>query len=157
MLVGEIDRDITEETWCLASVSPNPFRVWNFYSDIEAAQENMDRANHREDQCCYEPMRYGDYLRKEKDSLVNTPLKEITEEQYDDALNVLPPMQWRRGTLETFLMSEFWTRTYTTMYAKYFGKCYQKMVDVCDPNTWITVTKINAHEEERKKYASLSH
>lgn len=157
MLVSTHQGKITDNTWCLASVAPNPFRVWSFYKDKDSACDNMDIANHREDKCFYEPMLYGEYTRKEREALLSQPMKEVTEEQYDEMLCVLPPLRWTRGVLESFFMSEFWTGTYTTMYASFNGKFYQKMVDYSDTSTWITPDMCLAHEQDRQKVCLHSH
>ncbi|MGL5436016.1 MAG: hypothetical protein ACRDBO_11535, partial [Lachnospiraceae bacterium] len=66
------------------------------------------------------------------------PLKETTEEQFEEALNVLPPLKWCTiDGIEMFCMSEMYTATYTNQYARYEGKYYKKMVDVTDKSTWL--------------------
>jgi hypothetical protein len=53
---------------------------------------------------------------------------EITEKQYDDNLNILPPLKWQGGT---FYMSEFLTGDLTTKFSrdKKTGKYYAEVVD----------------------------
>ena len=56
---------------------------------------------------------------------LDEPIKRITEEDWDYALNVLPPMKWRNGSgAETFMMSERLsgdiTRIYTRIGDEYF-------------------------------------
>lgn len=73
----------------------------------------------------------------------NNPLRMETYREFMDALEVLPPEQWRnRDGFETFLMSEYWTGSYTTQHASLNlgGKhiCACRLVDVRDERTWIT-------------------
>jgi len=50
---------------------------------------------------------------------LDEPTKRITEDDWDDALNVLPPMKWNRYTeFETFMMSECITGDITRVYAR---------------------------------------
>lgn len=74
----------------------------------------------------------------ERNYYLSQELCEITEEDYNDALNVLPPLKWRTiDGVEMFLMSEFTTGSYTLQYAIYNGKYYCKTVDAYDTSTWI--------------------
>ena len=50
--------------------------------------------------------------------------KEITEEEYDDALNILPPVGWYNGG---FFMSERYTGNISSFYQKLNGKCYTSL------------------------------
>ena len=47
--------------------------------------------------------------------------KEITEEEYNDALNVLPPVAWYDGG---FFISERYTSNISDFYQKYNGRYY---------------------------------
>ena len=86
-----------------------------------------------------------EYREKERAKML-TPIEETTEKEYNNALDVLPPLAWRRfGELTLFCMSEFTWSTYTIQYGDYKGRYYSKMVNFCDKSTWIT-------EEEIKKF-----
>ena len=50
--------------------------------------------------------------------------KEISEKEYDDQLNILPPLQWYNGG---FFMSEYYTGTVTAFYQKWRGKYYTSL------------------------------
>lgn len=50
--------------------------------------------------------------------------KEITEEEYNDALNVLPPVAWYDGG---FFISERYTSNISDFYQKYNGKYYTSL------------------------------
>jgi len=82
----------------------------------------------------------------------NNPLKMETYREFMDALEVLPPEQWVQVEgFETFLMSEYWTGSYTTQHAcvTYQGKhiCASRMVDARDRSTWITREEVLAAYE----------
>lgn len=83
-------------------------------------------------------MTFSEFLEMERDYYISKPLEEVTEEDYHDAMNVLPP-EWM-GTMygvHMFTMSEHWTGPYTSQYARHGGKYYRKMVDCSDRSTWI--------------------
>jgi hypothetical protein len=70
--------------------------------------------------------------------MVSGEVKEITREDFYEALDCLPPLKWcTKSNVEMFCMREMYTGTYTTQYAKKDGKYYSAMVDVTDENTWI--------------------
>ena len=81
---------------------------------------------------------FEEFEKLQREYYINKPLHEISEEEYNDALNVLPPLKWCTiSGVEEFLMSEFYTGVYTTQYAKYNGRYYCKIVDAYDQTTWI--------------------
>ncbi|MBR4663912.1 MAG: hypothetical protein IKO93_08560 [Lentisphaeria bacterium] len=87
-----------------------------------------------------------DFYTAERKKMLADPLKRITEEQYWDALEVLPPLHYERldGGCERFCMREFFTATYTTQYFHSKEGCFCRMVDFADQTTWIM------HDEVRK-------
>ena len=71
---------------------------------------------------------------------VKNLIKEVTEEQFNAALDVLPPLKWCTiDGIEMFCISEMTDGTYTTQYAhnEHNGKYYCATVDVMDKSTWI--------------------
>ena len=77
---------------------------------------------------------------KRKRYIDNREIKEVTEEQFNDALDVLPPLKWCTiDGIEMFCISEMTDGTYTSQYAhdKHNGKYYCATVDVMDKSTWI--------------------
>lgn len=56
--------------------------------------------------------------------------KEVTEEDYDDALNVLPPVGWYGGG---FFMSERYTGNVSSFYQKLNGKYYSSLQRMSTP------------------------
>ena len=88
----------------------------------------------------YEIMSWEEFHRREREAILAGAMTEITAEQFNDALDALPPLRWvNHGGVEMFCCREMWTGTYTTQYARDHktGKYYSKMVDACDPSTWI--------------------
>jgi len=87
-----------------------------------------------------------DFYAAERKKMLADPLKRITEKQYWDALEVLPPLHYERldGGCERFCMREFFTNTYTTQYFHSKEGWFCRMVDFADQTTWIT------HDEVRK-------
>lgn len=88
----------------------------------------------------YQVMPFAGFLALERERLLSGPPQEITEDKYNEMLDVLPPLAWtKHHGVEMFCMSEFYTGTYTTQYAHDHktGKYYSKLVDYTDKSTWI--------------------
>lgn len=86
-------------------------------------------------------MTYGAFLDLEREKLLGSPMVEITQQEYNDALDVLPPLGWHtRNGIEEFCCREMYTGTYTTQYAfdKTKNRYFSKMVDYTDPATWFS-------------------
>lgn len=85
-------------------------------------------------------MLWSEWQKQKRESILSKPLKEVTEKEYNDMLNVLPPLHYiSRNGITMFCMSEMYTETYTNQYA-YDSKndrYYVKYVDVKDRSTWI--------------------
>lgn len=83
-------------------------------------------------------MRYDEYALKKEEHYLERLMVEITSEQYEEALNVLPPL--RHGInegIKGFFMVEFTDGPYTQQYACIGGKYYTKLVNYHRPATWI--------------------
>lgn len=88
----------------------------------------------------YQVMAFADFLALERERLLSGPPQEITEDKFNEMLNVLPPLAWtEHHGVEMFCMSEFYTGIYTTQCAHDHktGKYYWKLVDYIDKTTWI--------------------
>lgn len=87
----------------------------------------------------FEAVTWDTYMARERERLLSIPLKEITEEEYNEKLNVLLPLYWTRVRgVEVFCMREMINFSYTDQYAHVDGgKYYTKVVDVNDRSTWI--------------------
>lgn len=85
-------------------------------------------------------MSFDDFLALQKKQLITGELTEVTEEKFNEMLDILPPLHWVTiNGVEMFCMSEMYTMTYTTQYAHIKGtdKYYCAMVDARDKSTWI--------------------
>lgn len=88
----------------------------------------------------YRAMRYSDFERIQRERILKQPLHEVTEQDYEEMLDVLPPLHWVEiNGVSEFCMMEMYTGCYTNQYAhdKKTGKYYQKLVDATDRDTWI--------------------
>lgn len=88
----------------------------------------------------YQVMAFADFLALERERLLSGPPQEITEDKYNEMLDILPPLAWtEHHDVEMFCMSEFYTGPYTTQYAHDHKteKYYSKLVDYTDKTTWI--------------------
>jgi hypothetical protein len=70
---------------------------------------------------------------KELDAVILQEAEEISEDDYDEMLGCLPPLKMGQNY---FIMSEFFTGTYTSQFYKKDGKFYHKMIDYKRPETW---------------------
>jgi hypothetical protein len=69
-------------------------------------------------------LRDADEFIAESEKAMTTDPVEITEEQYEYALEVLPPCDWQHGNgNQSFYMSEFYSGDVTTFYVR-LGKCH---------------------------------
>jgi hypothetical protein len=92
------------------------------------------------------------WFQMEREHLLgNAELHMETYREFMDALEVLPPQKWQCDAdlgFERFLMSEYWTGSYTTQHAcvTHQGKhiCASRMVDARDKSTWITREEVFA-------------
>lgn len=84
-----------------------------------------------------------------------TEPRQIDREDFDYALNVLPPMQWvRGGEYESFMMSERTNGKVTGIYAR-AGATYWKFEDVCTMSHTEIITKVRkAVDAQRETVAA---
>jgi len=127
---------VTESTPCV--FDKKHFWVHNFYDTMEQADIVCARENKKSDDHPYIVASFGVMMRMERKHLLK-PATSITESHWWEMLEVLPPMHWRQGIVETFMMSEFWTGNYTQQYGRFGDKYISKMIDVKDDSTWITI------------------
>lgn len=108
-----------------------------FYPEnAEYWQKQIDECKNAD----YRAMRYSDFARIQRQKLLKQPMCEVTAEDYEEMLDVLPPIHWVEiNGVSEFCMMEMFTGTFTNQYAhdKKTGKYYQKLVDVTDRDTWI--------------------
>lgn len=89
----------------------------------------------------YEIMSLDEFLTMKRKDVLSTPLKEISEEKYNEMFNMSPPLHHcSRDNVELFCMNEMVKDSNTYQYAhdRNTGKYYTKMVDSRDPFTWIS-------------------
>ena len=94
----------------------------------------------RESKYNYIIMTLGEFDQKQREAYLNTPLKEITEQIFDERLDILPPEKYCTiDNITMFCMCEHLTLNYTYQYAwdKNTNKYYSKIVDVSDKTTWV--------------------
>lgn len=87
-----------------------------------------------------EVIKYEDFEAAQRAALLADEPEEITEERYNEMLDVLPPLYYTtHNGFTMFCMREMWTASYTTQYAYHraTGKYYSCMVDAADRSTWI--------------------
>lgn len=83
---------------------------------------------------------WEEFQKIQRDFFISEKPVEVSEEDYYEHLDVLPPIHYiSRNGFTMFCMSEMYTGTYTTQYARdnKTGKYYCLTVDVTDPETWI--------------------
>lgn len=86
----------------------------------------------------YEIMTFDEFLKRQKIAMTGGEVVETTEAQFDEMLNILPPLKWCNiDGVEMFCMREMYTGTYTNQYARIGDRYYTAMVDVTDKETWI--------------------
>ncbi len=113
-----------------------------FWEKLAAKSENPNNKKIAESyrRADYQIMTFGDFLKLERDKILNEPLTEITAERFSEMLDILPPLAWTQHKgVEMFCMSEFYTGSYTAQYAHDHttDKYYTKLVDYRDKTTWI--------------------
>jgi hypothetical protein len=127
--------------------------IWSYSTSVKDLEEKYERLkSEREEIKDYIIMSEDDYLKGQRDSLIKSII-EIDEDDWDENLNVLPPLCWERNNgVESFCMSEMYTASYTAQYAKIkIGekiRYFTAMVDYLDRNTWIynRLNEINGGE-----------
>lgn len=83
-----------------------------------------------------------DYFARVRKVYLDPPAKEITEERYEEMLDVLPPCAYtHNGRYSMFYVSEALHFSYHGFYLhdKKTGKYWTKVCDACDRSTWIDV------------------
>lgn len=126
----------------IIAVDMNTLWAYDFARENETNDELLARANGYKESsnnnADYKVMSFDEYMQLKKERYLSDKVQEITEEEWEDKLNVLPPLYWCTiDGVNEFCLSEMYDDTFTTQYARYNGKYYSKMVDVADKRTWI--------------------
>lgn len=88
----------------------------------------------------FEAITLEEYKKRQREKWLSKEPKEITQEEYDYALNVLPPKKWfRNERYSMFFIGECTTMTFygQYLYDKASGKYYYAMADIFDESTWL--------------------
>ena len=88
----------------------------------------------------FEAVTLEEYVKRQREKWLSKEPKEITMEEYDYALNVLPPKVWiQNERYSMFFIGECTTMTYygQYLYDKVSGKYYTALTDICDKSTWL--------------------
>lgn len=145
-------------------------RIWSFVHDDEAPLEALNKcideclqsskqmlenitkypenADYwKERQASYERkaqtaevIEYEVFAKIERECILQDKPEEITEEKYNEMLDILPPLHYtEHNGYVMFCMREFLTGVYTSQYAyhKASGKYYTCIVGATDRSTWI--------------------
>ena len=83
---------------------------------------------------------WEEYEKLQREKWLSKDPKEITREEYVEALNVLPPKNWiRNERYSMFHIGECTTMTYygQYLYDKEAGKYYYGLTDIFDESTWL--------------------
>lgn len=80
------------------------------------------------------PWKEFDAIWKRKENALIGNWKEESDEEYEYALNVLPPVGWRDGG---FYISEAYTGIIHTFHQTYNGKCYNSLQKLNTPRSEI--------------------
>ena len=88
----------------------------------------------------FKAVTFEEFLELQREKWLSKEPKEITMEDYEYALNVLPPKNWiRNERYSMFFIGECTTMTFygQYLYDKASGKYYYAMADICDESTWL--------------------
>jgi len=95
----------------------------------------------------YTVMTFDEFFEVKKSIMLDNKITAISEEDYYDMLEVLPPLRWGNNKgVQSFFMSEFTSGSYTNQYAKGGTedepKYFCKQVDYNDYKTWIKLEEV---------------
>jgi hypothetical protein len=88
----------------------------------------------------FEAITFEEYENRMREKYLSKTPTEITEEEFDEALNVLPPLNWvRNEKFSMFFVSEALTLSFYSqyLYDKTSRKYYCATTDICDRSTWL--------------------
>lgn len=135
---GESPEEAVEEAFAKAHEDAERYAEYKkrYPENAEYWQKQIDECKNAD----YRAMRSSDFSRIQRQKFLRQPLHEVTAEDYEEMLDVLPPIHYVEiNGVSEFCMMEMFTGTFTNQYAhdKKTGKYYQKLVDVADRDTWI--------------------
>ena len=135
-------------------VSANIERAKEFYEKEEQSRRRLIMAYPKEKeywqaaldrtkkilQSGFRSVTWEEYCKLQREKWLSKEPKEITREEYDEALNVLPPKCWiQNERYSMFFIGECTTMTFygQYIYDKVSGKYYTALTDICDKSTWL--------------------
>lgn len=142
-------------TICLVDdVDANIERARNYYTDeVELYKHHLIHYPNMSDhwqlqlKVCKDILKAGfkavtwkEYVKLQREKWLSKEPKEITQEEYYYALNVLPPKNWiQNERYSMFFIGECTTMTFygQYLYDKASRKYYYAMADIFDESTWL--------------------
>lgn len=138
----------------LADVDKEISRARDFYQkDVETYEHHLvhypnmaEHWQHELERCQnvlnagFKAVDWEEYQKLQREKWLSKEPKEITREDYDYALNVLPPKKWiQNERFSMFFIGECTTMTFygQYLYDKVSGKYYTALTDICDESTWL--------------------
>ena len=121
------------ETWATWTARYNEYKYNNDEEGMNFAQKYINQSMKELDSL--RVIDSNEYYSEQR-RLILTGEKEISEDLYFDMLGCLPPLKMGE---KYFIMSEFYTGTYTRQFFKRDGKFYMQMIDYADKETWAVV------------------
>jgi hypothetical protein len=88
----------------------------------------------------FEAITFEEYDKRQREKYLGKKPKEVTAKEFDDMLNVLPPLKWiRNERYSMFCVGECTTMTYYAqyLYDRESKKYYTNLVDIYDRSTWL--------------------
>ena len=88
----------------------------------------------------FEAISFEEYEKRQREKWLSKEPKEITEEEFCYALEVLPPKKWiQNERYSMFFIGECTTMTFygQYLYDKVSGKYYSALTDILDESTWL--------------------
>lgn len=99
---------------CAIKGADGIYRSWVYQRTLEEMREEYPGV---------ELVNLEEFVEKAEQAAITDPV-EITKEQFDYALEVLPPYGWECGETESFYMSEFVTGNITTHYVRLYKRFF---------------------------------
>lgn len=118
---------------------PGDHYIWAAYTDADSAWADLFDVRKRQNDNAYIVMTDFDAFFDAAEAKFMTGPRLITQAEYWEALECLPPMQWHsEGGIERFCISEFTFNRITNQYAQMGDRYLTKPVKFNDRSTYIT-------------------
>lgn len=145
--VGIFDQDETAEECLAKAIAFSREGAETCRLNLEGETDEKRREYWKQQIAAYDEDKpqietYGSYKKRERDEMLSGDPKEITEEKWWDAYEVLPPCGLVINSRYTmFYISEALSGLYHSCYLedKQTGRYWTKICDVSDRSTWLDV------------------